>query len=490
MNDDGPIAARQQRSLAAAWPRTQLSVEELWSRYFALGGDAGPLEVDAYLHGLATLPALQRDLLAHAVNERLDELVGAHRADYSRPVRESSARSQPLAALVELLDGVLLAPPERLAAVADAAGKTLGVGLTLYLVDYEGRMLVPLVRTDASASPPPQAVETTLAGQVFRQLRMLPAETTPPRLWVPLMDGVERIGVLEVEIADRDELYDAGLRAQCRWLSMLLGHLVVALDPHGDAFQRLRLSAPRTPGAQLIWSLLPPLTAGVDDFVITGAVEPRERVSGDAFDYSLSESTAHLLILDAVGHDLESGLIAATAISAYRAARYRGAGLPAQARAIDEALRSGPFGAAAFATGVLAEVDLPSGRLRYLNAGHPAPLIMRSGKVVKPLTGAQRLPLGLGTDTEQPSVGEEKLEPDDWLVLFTDGITEARNPDGAFFGQERLVDFLRREAATGYPPPETARRLMHAVLDHQGGSLQDDATVVLARWTNSERIDS
>jgi len=56
----------------------------------------------------------------------------------------------------------------------------------------------------------------------------------------------------------------------------------------------------------------------------------------------------------------------------------------------------------------------------------------------------------------------------------------ARNGD--FFGEERLVDFLRREAASERPPPETVRRLVQAVMCHQGAVLQDDATVLLARW--------
>ena len=303
---------------------------------------------------------------------------------------------------------------------------------------------------------------------------------------MPLLDGAERLGILEVEVMDRDDVYDPGLRAECRWVSMLIGHLVAGLAPHGDAMDRLRLSGPRTPGAQLIWSLLPPLTAGVDDFVISGMVEPRDRVSGDAFDYALSESTARLIVLDAVGHNLQSSLIAAAALSAYRTARQAGCGLYDQARAIDEIIR-GHFGDSAFATGVLVEIDLRSGRLRYLNAGHPYPLIMRSGRIVKPLTAGRRAPLGIGSG--EASVGEEVLEPDDWLFLYTDGITEARDPAGTFFGEHRLVDFLRREAAAGYPPPETARRLIQAVMAHQRGVLQDDATILLTRWSTGRRFE-
>jgi serine phosphatase RsbU (regulator of sigma subunit) len=299
------------------------------------------------------------------------------------------------------------------------------------------------------------------------------------------LDGVERLGVLGIDVATADDLYDPGLRVHCRWLSILLGHLVVLLSQYGDVLDRTRMRASRTVNAELIWSLLPPLTAGVDSFVVTGVVEPRHSVSGDAFDYALSETTATLIVLDAVGHDLRSGLIAATALAAHRSARHAGHGLYEQARMIDETI-SEHFAGTVFATAVLAELDLGTGRLRYINAGHPSPLLMRDGKIVKPLLAGRCLPLGLGLGNLQ--VGEETLQPEDWLILYTDGITEARDRSGEFFGESRLMDFLRREAAAGHPPPETARRLIKTILAHQAGALQDDATILLARWTHPKNL--
>ena len=61
-------------------------------------------------------------------------------------------------------------------------------------------------------------------------------------------------------------------------------------------------------------------------------------------------------------------------------------------------------------------------------------------------------------------------------------MTEARAPDGSFFGADRLIDLVSRTSAGGTPPPETLRRLMHSILDHQAGDLQDDATAVLVEW--------
>ncbi|WP_447002734.1 PP2C family protein-serine/threonine phosphatase [Saccharothrix isguenensis] len=484
-------ADRQQDSIASALRHAGLTIEELWLRYFALGGNAGLVEIDAYVHGLGELPPLQPDVLAHAVNERLDELTPPHRAEYSRQTRETSPRGRSLSALVALLEGAELAPPDRLKLLVDGAAQALDVRITMYLVDYEERHLH---RWSAGSTHDGEhdgehdgarlGVDSTLPGRAFRQVRILPSRTDGRhRLWVPLLDGVERLGVLDVQVDDPSDLHDPGLRAQCRWLSMLLGHLVTLLTQYGDAVDLVRLPTLRTVSGELIWSLLPPLTAGVDSFVVTGVVEPRHGVNGDVFDYSLSETTATLLVLDAVGHNLRSGLIAATALAAHRQARHAGQDLRGQARTIDETI-STQFGRSTFVTAVLAEVDLATGRLRYLNAGHPEPLILRGGRVVKPLTAGHTPPLGLGLGLGERAVAEELLQPDDWLVLYSDGITEARNARGEFFGETRLADFLHREAAAGNPPPETARRLMQAILTHQGGVFQDDASVVLARWTN------
>jgi Stage II sporulation protein E (SpoIIE) len=470
----------QRRALEVGYRRAELTLEQLWLRYFALGGVAGLVEVEAYLHGLMSLPPLQRDILAHAVNERLDELTWRHRVPYSRSVREGRPPRGPLAALVTLLEGMRLAPPERLPVAAAAAGRALGVQVVIYLVDYEQRLLSPVETADGPAREP-CAVETTLPGRAFRQVEILPSEAgSAPRLWVPLLDGAERLGILEVVVDDLADLYDPVLRQQCQWVSGLLGHLVVAVDHYGDALDAARRQRSRSPAAELIWHLLPSLTAGTDRCVLSGVVEPSYEVGGDAFDYALSETTAHLAIFDAVGHSLTSGVVTAVTLAAYRSTRRGGGSLFAQATAIDDALTEAFGEKTRFITGVLAELDLVSGRLRYLAAGHPYPLLMRDGRVVKSLTGGRRHLFGLPTATM--SVAEEFLEPGDWLTLYTDGITEARDEAGNFFGEERLVDFLRREAASDHPPPETVRRLITAVMRHQRGVLQDDATVLLARW--------
>jgi serine phosphatase RsbU (regulator of sigma subunit) len=69
------------------------------------------------------------------------------------------------------------------------------------------------------------------------------------------------------------------------------------------------------------------------------------------------------------------------------------------------------------------------------------------------------------------------------LLLYTDGVTEARTADGELFGLDRLADLLEREAASGRTAEELLRRLARSVLDHQAGGLRDDATLLLVQWT-------
>jgi hypothetical protein len=474
----------QGSALREAFRHADLTLEELWLRYFALGGDADLVSVDAHLEGLLSLPRPEVDMVALAINERLDELIAQRRAPYSRAIRQGRPATGPLAALVQLLAAAGSAPPERLPDLTARAARALGVETVLYLIDHEHAHLVCLPAPEGSGHSA-LGVDGTVAGRAFRSLRILSSDRDDrPRLWVPVLDGGDRLGVLEVHLSDPTDLYDPALRQQCQWLASLLGHLIASMGVYGDLLERPRRRRPLSPSAELIWQQLPPLTAATESFVLAGMLEPSYDVGGDAYDYALSEQTVWVAIFDAVGHGMPAALMAAAALAGYRSARRDGRGVYDQARALDDVV-SRSFPDSAFVTGVLAELDVTSGRLRYVNAGHPAPLLLRDGRVVKELTGGRRVPFGL--DAGGMTVGEEMLQPGDWLALYTDGITEARDATGAWFGEERLVDFLTREIAAGQPPPETVRRLTKAVLDRQGGLLQDDASILLARWSRDDR---
>ncbi|WP_229803113.1 SpoIIE family protein phosphatase [Planobispora rosea] len=190
--------------------------------------------------------------------------------------------------------------------------------------------------------------------------------------------------------------------------------------------------------------------------------------------------TLHLSIFDAMGHDTAAGLTATIAMGACRNNRRQGADLLAVTEAIDAAIAE-QFGGTRFATGILADLDIRTGALRWVNRGHHPPLVLRGGHVVASLEAEPDPPmsLGMGACTES---SHYQLQPGDRLLFYTDGVIEAKSPDGHEFGLERFADFIIRREADGMPAPETLRRLIQTLLDHQHDHLDDDATVLRVEW--------
>jgi hypothetical protein len=101
----GDEESEQRQRFAESLRHADVSIEELWLRYFTLGGHAGQFEVEAYIHGAMALPSLQRDILAHALNERLDELYSrAPRAPYSVDASDTTSDVGPDGGPVEKPD--------------------------------------------------------------------------------------------------------------------------------------------------------------------------------------------------------------------------------------------------------------------------------------------------------------------------------------------------------------------------------------------------
>jgi serine phosphatase RsbU (regulator of sigma subunit) len=236
-----------------------------------------------------------------------------------------------------------------------------------------------------------------------------------------------------------------------------------------------------SPASELLIHLLPPLTFSCPRLSVSAVLEPCYDTGGDAFDYAVDGSLARIMVLDAMGRGLRAGLTCVTALGALRAARRDDHGLYAMARAADAALTE-QFPDLRFVTGVLAELNMENGLLRYINAGHPPPLLLRGTKAVRELPGGRRLPLGIDRSAAI-EVGEEYLEPGDRLLLYTDGVIEAYDHGGERFGVDRLVDLAERCAAADLPGPETLRRLALSVLEHQDGPPTDDATLLLLEWS-------
>jgi serine phosphatase RsbU (regulator of sigma subunit) len=383
-------------------------------------------------------------------------------------------RDPGLELLADLMEASHGLPPDEIVAAITRAGKAVDAeDVAVYLVDYEQTVLVPLPDGTDRA---PLDIDTTLAGRAFTAIAVQEADSgAGRRLWLPLLDGAERLGVLGLTLPRIDD----PLRKRCTWLATLVAELILSKNQYTDSYSQTRRRQAMGLAAEMQWQLLPPLTFVTPRVVIAGLLEPAYEVAGDAFDYALNGDIAHLAVIDPVGHDLTASVLAAVTLGAYRHSRRARLDLAATHAAMDATI-AGQFGGERFVTGQLAQLDCGTGQLQWVNAGHPLPLLVRGSKVVGTLACQPVPPLGLGFG--QPKIATAALEPADRVLFYTDGVVEGRNLAGEPFGEARLADLLIRETLAGQPAAETMRRLAHAILAHQGTSPRDDATMVFLEW--------
>ncbi|WP_107050703.1 PP2C family protein-serine/threonine phosphatase [Streptomyces sp. NRRL F-2580] len=388
--------------------------------------------------------------------------------------------------LTDLLAASHLATFERLPPLVRHRAALAGLDrVRIYLADLREETLREMTGEglDAAREGEELPIEGTVAGRVFQSLQILPGsgEDDGRRYWLPLLDGTERLGVLS---ADLPQEPDDETRSAMTALASLVGLMVVSKRTHSDSYARLTRSQPMSVSAEMQWTLMPPRTFAGPRVTVAAAMEPAYSTAGDAYDYALAGDVVHLAVFDAMGHDTAAGLTANLAMATCRNQRRQGASLT-QARDAIEAMLLEQFTLDRYATAVLADLDLRSGLLSWINCGHAPPILIRAGRWITALDRPPTHPLG--TDLGLPAeIHREQLEPGDRIVFYTDGIIEARDSSGREFGLDRFLQFIIRHQADGFPVPETLRRLVRAVMDHHHGQLGDDATVLFCEWHGHE----
>ncbi|MFF5105872.1 PP2C family protein-serine/threonine phosphatase [Streptomyces sp. NPDC000134] len=321
-------------------------------------------------------------------------------------------------------------------------------------------------------------MDGTLPGRAWQRVESVAESGTRQgrrRWWTPITDGVERLGVLRADVAE-DEQPQQVLSD----LASVLALLLLSKRSFSDSYARLVRSAPMNVAAEMQMNLMPPPAYAGHNVTVGAVLEPAYDLGGDAFDFALADTTLHLAVFDAMGHDTAAGLTANVAVAACRNARRQGASLPDTSRAVERTLLE-QFGTKRYVTAILASLDIETGELTWVNRGHHLPLLIRDQRVGATLSCPPAGPMG--TNLGLPiTVCREQLHPGDRIVLYTDGIVEARDEQGEEFGKDRFVDFVLRHHSGHFTLHETLRRLMRAVLDHHAGPMDDDATVLLAEW--------
>ena len=352
-----------------------------------------------------------------------------------------------------------------------------GSDVSLLLADYDQRSLVGFEGDDRTFP-----IDGPGPGLAFRHEVVVdePLDGQRRRLWLPVKDSAERLGVLGV-------VDDGSVRPDV-WESVasLVGELIVSKSQYGDHITLRRRRNEFSLAAEMRWGLLPPLTFTSPDVTIAGFLQPSHGIAGDAFDYAVTGRIASIAIFDAMGHGIEASRMANVAVGCYRNARRAGADVVAALVSVDDVIAS-QFGEHRFVTAQLATLDLDTGELEMVNAGHPPPLWLRAGRVPEEIDCRPTRPAGLGSN---PAATVIKLDRHDCVVFRTDGIADARSPMGDFFGDERLAALVGELADQGLPPPEVVRHCLHAVVQHWDGRASDDAALLLLRWTAGGDADA
>jgi PAS domain S-box-containing protein len=225
-------------------------------------------------------------------------------------------------------------------------------------------------------------------------------------------------------------------------------------------------------------SLSPSAPIRSDHFEVTGYCLPADQVGGDYFDYFFrNEDHLDMIIADVSGHSIGPALFMVETRSAIRTQANR-LGTPSETLSIlNNFLFEDLDNADYFITLFYLQYDITARQLSFANAGHPPPLLLSPFQSECRQLDAEGMILGVRKNV----IFEEKtttLSNGDLILLYTDGLTEAENPDGEFFGMERVSDLFIQYAQ------HSPEKIIEALLKHlkqfcQSETFNDDITLMI-----------
>jgi sigma-B regulation protein RsbU (phosphoserine phosphatase) len=222
-------------------------------------------------------------------------------------------------------------------------------------------------------------------------------------------------------------------------------------------------------------SILPAVFPNSRNFRVAARYVPMNSVAGDFYDFIVGDETqAGLLIADVSGHGVPAALIASmvkVAATAQRANAADPAGLLAGMNAVLCGNTQNQFVTAAYVY-----LDAASKTFRYSAAGHPPMLLLRKGEVTEIVENGLIL---AAFDYATYTNATQPLRPGDRFLVYTDGVIEAANANGDFFGKDALSALLRQ---TSQLPPSRASDEMVSALRRWSASQEDDLTVLICDY--------
>ena len=230
--------------------------------------------------------------------------------------------------------------------------------------------------------------------------------------------------------------------------------------------------------------LLPGAPPQIPGLAIAYTTRPANTVAGDYYDVfprpgkTIEENRVIFAVADVAGKSIPAAILMATFQASLKTLSSAQVALPELAANMNRYVCGNSQGGLRFTTAFLAEYDTVRRTFHYINAGHNNPILRRaSGQIERLQVGG--LPFGIQPDAKYDS-DTVTLAPEDWLLIFSDGLVEAENARQEEYGETRVL--MELEAAKPTSPPECLKRLMASLDLFVGNTPQhDDVTCMLLK---------
>jgi serine phosphatase RsbU (regulator of sigma subunit) len=290
----------------------------------------------------------------------------------------------------------------------------------------------------------------------------------------------KRIGVLYLDSRERGTLASSPLRAAMETLATEAAVAIENARLYRQAVEKARMEQELRIAAEIQQSLLPPPEWKLDYFEAHGRSVPCRAIGGDFFEYlTFADGASGFAVADVSGKGAPAALLTAVIQGILAAQTTAGGGPATTLSRINEVLIRRATGSR-FVTMFLTSLTR-DGRLTYCNAGHNPPFLVNGGTVRRLTVG------GLICGLFPNAVYEEEcvvMGPGDYLVIFSDGISEALNVAGEEFGDDRIEAAIA--GGEGRSAADLLDRLVCTVRDFSAGAVQgDDMTAVVVRYTGA-----
>lgn len=321
------------------------------------------------------------------------------------------------------------------------------------------------------AEPEQMVCEQELA---YRRGAMLsvPIMWTAPR-------GAEPLGVVNLSDRRSGQPFSAGDQKLIAAIATQIGTAIQNARLVRASLSQQRLVHEMQLAHDLQMKLLPDADIVAPEATVAARVVPAESVGGDFYNlFHLGERKTGVMIGDVSGHGYQAALIMALAMSASAIHAQTTADPGETLHALFSTVKEELATTEMFISAFYGVIDARRGELRYANTGHPHAFVIATDGTAERLPASDP-PLGMG-NSRPATITRPWREDSDLLLLFTDGVSDARNRNGERLGEERVLETIQRHRAKR---PDVILEQVFRVLNQHAGDMtrRDDLTLVVVR---------